>query len=50
MIVFWMSGPSRIHTLEEQIRELEIKSDERVHEEERRLKDALVSKEEIGIL
>ncbi|XP_042142070.1 rab11 family-interacting protein 4A [Ixodes scapularis] len=35
----------RIHTLEEQIRELEIKSDERVHEEERRLKDALSRQE-----
>ncbi|XP_064478131.1 rab11 family-interacting protein 4A-like isoform X2 [Ornithodoros turicata] len=35
----------RIHGLEEQIRELEIKSEERVHEEEKRLKEALSRQE-----
>ncbi|XP_070379552.1 rab11 family-interacting protein 4A-like isoform X2 [Dermacentor albipictus] len=35
----------RIHNLEEQIRELEVRSEERVHEEERRLKDALSRQE-----
>lgn len=35
----------RIHNLEEQIRELEVRSEERSHEEERRLKDALSRQE-----
>ncbi|KAL1482243.1 hypothetical protein MTO96_033927 [Rhipicephalus appendiculatus] len=35
----------RIHNLEEQIRELEVRSEERVHEEERRLKDVLSRQE-----
>ncbi|KAK8774616.1 hypothetical protein V5799_010856 [Amblyomma americanum] len=35
----------RIHNLEEQIRELEVRSEERAHEEERRLKDALSRQE-----
>ncbi|XP_077548179.1 rab11 family-interacting protein 4A-like isoform X1 [Haemaphysalis longicornis] len=35
----------RIHNLEEQIRELEVRSEERSHEEERRLKEALSRQE-----
>lgn len=35
----------RIHNLEEQIRELEVRSEERSHEEERRLKEALCRQE-----